>query len=111
VIGEGDVHPRSHDLSEVLLAALIGGRLDFVQRVAGDVVVVVVVVVVGSDQSLGTLRVLEFLTRAIHRLLLETSAPGIFAVGNRRSESVNRRASAVGEGAVAFSLVHRVLGE
>jgi thioredoxin reductase (NADPH) len=43
--------------------------------------------------------------------LLETSAPGIFAVGDVRSGSVKRTASAVGEGAVAVSLIHRVLNE
>ena len=49
------------------------------------------------------------LTRA--PLLLETSAPGIFAVGDTRSGSVKRVASAVGEGAMAVHLVHRVLAE
>ena len=42
-------------------------------------------------------------------LLLETSVPGIFAVGNARSGSVKRVASAVGEGAMAVQLVHRFL--
>src|SRR4051812_2723712 len=41
--------------------------------------------------------------------LLETSAPGVFAVGDVRSGNVKRAASAVGEGAVAVSLVHRAL--
>jgi thioredoxin reductase (NADPH) len=40
---------------------------------------------------------------------LETSAPGIFAVGDIRSGSVNRVAAAVGEGGVAVALVHRYL--
>lgn len=43
--------------------------------------------------------------------LLETSMPGVFAVGDVRSGNVKRVASAVGEGAIAVSLVHRVLGE
>jgi thioredoxin reductase (NADPH) len=43
--------------------------------------------------------------------LLETSLPGVFAVGDVRSGSVKRVASAVGEGAIAVSLVHRVLHE
>ena len=43
--------------------------------------------------------------------LLETSTPGVFAVGDVRSGNVKRVASAVGEGAVAVSLVHRVLQE
>jgi len=42
---------------------------------------------------------------------LETSLPGVFAVGDVRCGSVKRVASAVGEGAIAVSLVHRVLEE
>jgi thioredoxin reductase (NADPH) len=49
------------------------------------------------------------LTRA--PLMLETSLPGVFAVGDVRSGSVKRVASAVGEGAIAVSLVHRTLAE
>ena len=41
--------------------------------------------------------------------LLETSRPGVFAVGDVRSGNVKRVASAVGEGSIAVSLVHRVL--
>lgn len=40
---------------------------------------------------------------------LETSAPGIFAVGDVRSGSVKRVAASVGEGGVAIALVHRYL--
>lgn len=40
---------------------------------------------------------------------LETSAPGIFAVGDVRSGSVKRVAAAVGEGGMAISYVHRYL--
>ena len=40
---------------------------------------------------------------------LETSVPGIFAVGDVRSESVKRVAAAVGEGGIAISFVHRYL--
>jgi thioredoxin reductase (NADPH) len=43
--------------------------------------------------------------------LFETSVPGIFAVGDVRSQSVKRVASAVGEGSVAVQLIHRVLSE
>lgn len=43
--------------------------------------------------------------------MLETSLPGVFAVGDVRSASVKRVASAVGEGAIAISLVHRALAE
>jgi thioredoxin reductase (NADPH) len=44
-------------------------------------------------------------------LLFETSVPGVFAVGDVRSGNVKRVASAVGEGAIAISLVHRALQE
>jgi thioredoxin reductase (NADPH) len=42
-------------------------------------------------------------------LMLETSAPGVFAVGDVRSGSVKRVASAVGEGSMAVRLVHQYL--
>jgi thioredoxin reductase (NADPH) len=41
--------------------------------------------------------------------LLETSRPGIFAVGDVRGGSMKRVASAVGEGSTAIAFVHRVL--
>jgi thioredoxin reductase (NADPH) len=40
---------------------------------------------------------------------LESSVPGVFAAGDVRADSVKRVASAVGEGAMAVSLVHRYL--
>jgi thioredoxin reductase (NADPH) len=40
---------------------------------------------------------------------LESSVPGVFAAGDVRAESVKRVASAVGEGAMAITLVHRYL--
>ena len=43
--------------------------------------------------------------------LFETSVPRVFAVGDIRSGSVKRVASAVGEGSVVVQLVHRVLGD
>jgi thioredoxin reductase (NADPH) len=43
--------------------------------------------------------------------LMETSVPGVFAVGDIRSTSTKRVASAVGEGSVAVQLVHRALQE
>jgi thioredoxin reductase (NADPH) len=43
--------------------------------------------------------------------LLETSRPGVFAVGDVRCGNVKRVASAVGEGSIAVSFVHRVLAE
>jgi thioredoxin reductase (NADPH) len=43
--------------------------------------------------------------------LLETSLPGVFAVGDVRGGNVKRVASAVGEGSIAISFVHQVLHE
>ena len=43
--------------------------------------------------------------------LLETSLPGVFAVGDIRAGNVKRVASAVGEGSISIHLVHKVLAE
>jgi thioredoxin reductase (NADPH) len=43
--------------------------------------------------------------------LLETSLPGVFAVGDVRGGSIKRVASAVGEGSAGISFVHKVLQE
>lgn len=43
--------------------------------------------------------------------LLETSRPGVSAVGDVRCGNIKRVASAVGEGSTAISFVHRVLAE
>ncbi|CAN5735488.1 response regulator [soil metagenome] len=40
-------------------------------------------------------------------MLLESSVPGVFAVGDVRRNSVKRVATAVGEGAIAVQLLHR----
>jgi len=40
-----------------------------------------------------------------------TSAPGVFAVGDVRSGSVKRVASAVGEGSVVVQSIHEYLDE
>ncbi len=42
---------------------------------------------------------------------LESSVPGVFVAGDVRAESVKRVASAVGEGAMAVTLVHRYLAD
>jgi thioredoxin reductase (NADPH) len=49
--------------------------------------------------------------RALGRppLALETSLPGVLAVGDIRHGSVKRVASAVGEGSIAIQLIHRLL--
>ena len=49
------------------------------------------------------------LARAPH--LLETSRPGVFAIGDVRAGSLKRVASAVGEGSIAIAAVHQVLHE
>jgi thioredoxin reductase (NADPH) len=49
------------------------------------------------------------LSRAPH--MLETSRPGVFAVGDIRAGSIKRVASAVGEGSMAVQFVHQVLAE
>lgn len=62
------------------------------------------------DASSGVLPPIPWpLTRAPQ--MLETSLPGVFAVGDVRSGNVKRVASAVGEGAIAIHLVHRTLAE
>jgi thioredoxin reductase (NADPH) len=43
--------------------------------------------------------------------MLETSPPGVFAVGDARSGNVKRVASAVGEGSIVVHLVHQILAE
>ena len=43
--------------------------------------------------------------------LLETSCPGIFAAGDVRSGAMSRVASAVGEGSMSISMVHKYLAE
>jgi thioredoxin reductase (NADPH) len=44
-------------------------------------------------------------------LFLETSRPGIFAVGDVHSGSIKRVASAVGEGSMAVRLIHQRLAD
>jgi thioredoxin reductase (NADPH) len=48
---------------------------------------------------------------ARHPFLLETSKPGVFAVGDVRGGNIKRVASAVGEGSIAISFVHQALQE
>jgi thioredoxin reductase (NADPH) len=43
--------------------------------------------------------------------LLETSLPGVFAVGDVRGGNIKRVASAVGEGSIAIAFVHQFLSE
>jgi thioredoxin reductase (NADPH) len=41
--------------------------------------------------------------------LLETSVPGIFAAGDVRANVIRRVASAVGQGAIGVSFIHKYL--
>lgn len=50
-------------------------------------------------------------SRSSGRQMLETSLPGVFAVGDVRHGAVKRVASAVGEGSIAIQQVHRYLEE
>ena len=61
-----------------------------------------------SPEDLATARVAA---RGARPHLLETSLPGVFAVGDVRGGNVKRVASAVGEGSIAVSFVHQVLQE
>jgi thioredoxin reductase (NADPH) len=64
----------------------------------------------GIDLSLDTLSAAGWsLTRQPY--LLETTLPSVFAVGDVRGGSIKRVASAVGEGSIAISSVHKVLQE
>jgi thioredoxin reductase (NADPH) len=64
----------------------------------------------GTDLSRDTLTNAGWpLTRPPH--LLETSLPGVFAVGDVRAGNIKRVASAVGEGSIAVAAVHQVLRE
>jgi thioredoxin reductase (NADPH) len=64
----------------------------------------------GPDLSAEDLREAKWpLSRQPH--LLETSRPGVFAVGDVRAGNIKRVASAVGEGSIAVSFVHQALQE
>ncbi|HET9987482.1 MAG TPA: FAD-dependent oxidoreductase, partial [Kofleriaceae bacterium] len=65
---------------------------------------------VGNDLTREELDLAKWpMTRAPY--LFETSLPGVFAVGDVRSNSIKRVASAVGEGSICIQLVHKVLNE
>ena len=49
--------------------------------------------------------------RARPPYLLETSVPGVFAVGDVRAGNIKRVASAVGEGSMSVHFIHKVLAE
>jgi len=63
-------------------------------------------VLTGADLTLADLRLESWSECQRRPAPLETSQPGIFAIGDVRAGSVKRVASAVGEGAAAVSQVH-----
>ena len=64
----------------------------------------------GSDLTHEELQAAQWpLSRPPH--LLETSKPGVFAVGDVRAGNIKRVASAVGEGSISVSFVHQALQE
>jgi thioredoxin reductase (NADPH) len=67
-------------------------------------------VVTGSGLTAGGKRPASW-DLARDQYLLESSIPGVFVAGDVRAQSVKRVASAVGEGALAVTLVHRYLAE
>jgi len=64
-------------------------------------------ILTGRDVEAGTAPVPWSLQRPPY--MLESSIPGVFAVGDARSGNVKRVASAVGEGSIVVSLVHQTL--
>jgi thioredoxin reductase (NADPH) len=64
----------------------------------------------GADLSRDDLAAAKWPLQRTPRLL-ETSLPGVFAVGDVRCGNVKRVASAVGEGSIAISFVHQSLHE
>src|SRR5215469_2856710 len=64
----------------------------------------------GADLSQENLSTAQW-SLARQPYLLETSLPGVLAVGDVRGGSIKRVASAVGEGSSAISIIHKVLQE
>lgn len=96
-----------HDLRHVFIMAGASPRTDWLQDcVALDGKGFILT---GRDILAGTERAAT-LPVAVPQML-ETSLPGVFAVGDVRSGNVKRVASAVGEGAIAVHMVHRTLAE
>jgi thioredoxin reductase (NADPH) len=94
-------------LEEVTLRHTSGGR----ERVPADGVFVLIGGRPCSDWLPGEVERDErgFILTGSGEHMFETSLPGVFAVGDVRAGSVKRVASAVGEGAVVLSQVHRYL--
>jgi len=97
----------THDIRHVFIMAGASPRTDWLQGC----------VALDSKGFILTGRDLDPLVHNYHWPLqrvpqmLETSLPGVFAVGDVRAGNVKRVASAVGEGSISIYLVHRVLAE
>jgi thioredoxin reductase (NADPH) len=97
----------THDIRHVFIMAGASPRTDWLQGC----------VALDSKGFILTGRDLDSLTEQYHWPLprapqmLETSLPGVFAVGDVRAGNVKRVAAAVGEGSISIYLVHRALAE
>lgn len=98
----------THDIHHVFIMAGASPRTDWLQRcVALDKNGFILT---GRDlDSLNGSSALSSWKLDRKPLMLETSLPAVFAVGDVRAGNVKRVASAVGEGAIAVNLVHRAL--
>jgi len=97
----------THDIRHVFIMAGASPRTDWLQDcVALDGKGFILT---GRDILVGTERAATLPVTPPQ--MLETSLPGVFAVGDVRSGNVKRVASAVGEGAIAIHMVHRALAE
>jgi thioredoxin reductase (NADPH) len=97
----------TQDIRHVFIMAGASPRTDWLQGC----------VALDSKGFILTGRDLDSLTEQYHWPLprapqmLETSLPGVFAVGDVRAGNVKRVAAAVGEGSISIYLVHRALAE
>jgi thioredoxin reductase (NADPH) len=97
----------THEIRHLFIMAGASPRTDWLQGC----------VALDSKGFILTGRDLDSLTEQYHWPLprppqmLETSLPGVFAVGDVRAGNVKRVAAAVGEGSISIYLVHRALGE
>jgi len=65
----------------------------------------------GDEISAAALSDNDWATQGRSPYLLETSLPGVFAVGDVRANSVKRVAAAVGEGSMAVRFAQQYLGQ
>jgi thioredoxin reductase (NADPH) len=98
-----------HDIRHVFIMAGASPRTDWLQGCVALDDKGFILTGRDLDASTGLVPTAWSLTRPPQ--MLETSLPGVFAVGDVRSGNVKRVASAVGEGAIAIHLVHRALAE